>query len=59
MTVMNVRLMHKLPPGEMKALDQLITMQKDQIITIKPCDMGAGIIIFNFEEYISMSSTPQ
>ena len=36
----------------MKALAQLISMQKDQIITIKPCDKGAGIIILNFEEYI-------
>ena len=25
---------------------------KEKVITIKPCDKGAGIIIFNFEEYL-------
>ena len=41
-----------LPPGEMKALALLIYMQKQQVITIKPCDKGAGIIILDFTEYI-------
>ena len=41
-----------LPPGEMKALAKLIEMQKQQMITIKPCDKGAGIIILDFKEYI-------
>ena len=27
-------------------------MQKQQVITIKPCDKGAGIIILVFTEYI-------
>ena len=40
-----------LPPGEMKALAKLIEMQKQQVITIKPCDKGAGIIILDFQEY--------
>ena len=41
-----------LPPGEMKALARLIELQKQQVITIKPCDKGAGIIILDFQEYI-------
>ena len=41
-----------LPPGEMKALAQLIDLQRKQVITIKPCDKGAGIIILDFKEYI-------
>ena len=41
-----------LPPQEMKALKELIQLQKEKKITIKPCDKGAGIIILNFEEYL-------
>ena len=41
-----------LPPEEMKALKELVQLQKDCKITIKPCDKGAGIIILEFEEYI-------
>ena len=41
-----------LPPAEMKALAQLIDLQRKHVITIKPCDKGAGIIILNFTEYI-------
>ena len=41
-----------LPPEEIKALKELIQMQKDRKITIKPCDKGAGIIILDFEEYM-------
>ena len=41
-----------LPPDELKALDQLIQLQKNRIITIKPCDKGAGIIILDFAEYM-------
>ena len=42
-----------LPPGEMKALARLIELQKYQVITIKPCDKGGGIIILYFSDYIS------
>ena len=28
-------------------------LQKDRRIVIKPCDKGAGIIILDFQEYIS------
>ena len=41
-----------LPPEELKALKELVQRQKDNKITIKPCDKGAGIIILEFEEYI-------
>ena len=41
-----------LPPEEISALQELIKLQKNKIITIKPCDKGAGIIILNFEEYL-------
>ena len=41
-----------LPPGEMRALARLIELQKQQQITIKPCDKGAGIMILDFQEYI-------
>ena len=42
-----------LPPEEMKAIKQLIELQKERQIVIKPCDKGAGIIILYFEEYMN------
>ena len=30
----------------------MIKLQKERVITIKPCDKGAGIIILDFEEYM-------
>ena len=41
-----------LPPEEIEALKKLIQLQKERIITIRPCDKGAGIIILDFEEYM-------
>ena len=41
-----------IPANETKALKDLIQLQKDRKITIKPCDKGAGIMILNFEEYL-------
>lgn len=41
-----------LTDDEKKALKQLITLQKERKIVIKPCDKGAGIIILDFDEYI-------
>ena len=41
-----------LPPDEIEALSQLIKLQRDRTITIKPCDKGAGVIILDFEEYV-------
>ena len=32
---------------------ELIQLQKGHIITIKPCDKGAGIIVCNFEDYVN------
>ena len=40
-----------LPKDELNAIKELIQLQKERIITIKPCDKGAGIIVLNFEEY--------
>ena len=41
-----------LPPDELIAIKELIRLQRERIITIKPCDKGAGIIILNFEDYL-------
>ena len=41
-----------LPPNELQALKELIELQKARVITVKPCDKGAGIIILDFEEYL-------
>ena len=37
---------------ETRALKSLTDLQKERIITIKPADKGAGIVILNFEDYI-------
>jgi hypothetical protein len=42
-----------IPKEESEALDQLIKLQKECQIVIKPCDKGAGIIICNYNDYIS------
>ena len=34
------------------ALKELITLQRERVITIKACDKGAGIIILNFKDYM-------
>ena len=34
-----------LPREEINALKELITLQRERVITIKPCDKGAGIMI--------------
>ena len=41
-----------LAPDEIEALNELIQLQKKKVITIKPCDKGAGIIILDFDAYI-------
>ena len=40
-----------LPHGELTALKELISLQRNRVITLKPCDKGAGIIILKFELY--------
>ena len=42
-------------PEEIEALKELITLQKQRIITIKPADKGAGIVILNFKDYMKSS----
>ena len=39
-------------PAEIKALVELIKLQKEQKIVIKKCDKGAGIIILDYQAYI-------
>ena len=41
-----------LPVEEVAALKELIRLQRERIIVIKPCDKGAGILILDFEEYM-------
>ena len=41
-----------LTEGEKEALKELVKLQKQRIIVIRPCDKGAGIIILDFQEYI-------
>ena len=41
-----------LPAVELKALKQLIQLQKERQIVIKPCDEGAGVIILDFQDYM-------
>ena len=41
-----------LPVDEMTALKELIKLQRDRIIMIKPCDKGAGILILDFDTYM-------
>ena len=40
-----------LPYDELVALKELIDLQKNRIITIKPADKGAGIVLLDFEAY--------
>ena len=41
-----------LPESEFEALKELVKLQKERKIVIKPCDKGAGIMILNFEDYL-------
>ena len=41
-----------LPPAEIQALKDLIRLQKERTIVIKPCDKGAGIMILDFCDYM-------
>ena len=43
---------YNLPKNEIEAIKELIKLQKERIIVIKPCDKGAGIIILDFSVYM-------
>ena len=43
---------NNLPPEELEALKQLVELQKNRVITLKPADKGAGIVILEFEDYM-------
>ena len=42
-----------LPPDEFQGLKDLVMLQKERIITIKPCDKGAGVIVLHFVAYLN------
>ena len=41
-----------LPQDEIQAMKELIRLQKEKIIVIKPCDKGAGIILLDYTVYM-------
>ena len=41
-----------LPQDEIQALKELIQLQKEKVIVIKPCDKGAGMIILDNPVYM-------
>ena len=41
-----------LPQIEIQAMKELIKLQKEKAIVIKPCDKGAGIIILDYDVYM-------
>ena len=41
-----------LPEEEIIALKQLVKLQKERSITIRPCDEGAGIVVLDFNTYM-------
>ena len=41
-----------LPQDEIDALKQLVKLQRERKITIRPCDKGAGIVILDFNIYM-------
>ena len=43
-----------LPVEEIKAMKELIELEKKCTIVVKPCDKGSGIIVINFDDYITV-----
>ena len=43
---------NNLPAEELKALKELVQLQRERQIIIKQCDKGAGIMIMNFSDYM-------
>ena len=41
-----------LPQDEIIAMQELIKLQKDKIVVIKPCDKRAGMIILDYVAYM-------
>ena len=41
-----------LPHDEILALKELVRLQRERVIVIKPCDKGAGVIILDFLVYM-------
>ena len=45
-----------LPQDKVDALKQLVKLQRERKITIRPCDKGAGIVILDFNIYLRACS---
>ena len=41
-----------LPQDEIITLTEIVGLQKELVLTIKPCDKGAGLVILDFEVYM-------
>ena len=46
------KVFNNLPVDEQEALKELSDLQRNRVITIKPTDRGAGIVILEFEDYL-------
>ena len=46
-----------LPELDFEALKELVKIQEERKIVVKPCDKGAGIMIPNFEDYLNLLNT--
>ena len=44
-----------LPPEELAALKELVSLQRQRIIIIKAADKGAGIVVMNFKDYMKVA----
>ena len=51
------KVFNNLPVDEQTALKELMDLQRNRVITIKPADKGAGIVILEFEDYMQSWKT--
>ena len=41
-----------LPPDELAGLNELVKLQRERKICVKPADKGAGIVVLSFDAYM-------